>query len=76
MLIEIQVKPIPGACPKKIVQKILNLQTFINPEKSCIAVKMIFSVPKNPTKYSVKTLMRKVIIADYYDRQHEQQQQH
>ena len=61
---------------KKIVQKILNLQTFINLEKSCIAVKMIFSVPKNPTKYSVKTLMRKVIIADYYDRQHEQQQQH
>ena len=61
---------------KKIVQKILNLQTFINPEKSCITVKMIFSVPKNPTKYSVKTLMRKVIIADYYDRQHEQQQQH
>ena len=54
---------------KKIVQKILNLQTFINPEKSCIAVKMIFSVPKNPTKY-------RVIIADYYDRQHEQQQQH
>ena len=37
---------------------------------------MIFSVPKNPTKYSVKTLMRKVIIADYYDTQHEQQQQH
>ena len=32
MLIEIEVEPVQAACPTALVQKILNLQTFINPK--------------------------------------------
>ena len=41
MLIEIEVEPFQAACPTALVQKILNLQTFINAKWNCICISFL-----------------------------------